>query len=125
MKTYWGVEVQLHAFLTSVLDGGMWSASQPGCFTPGERTLGTHQIEGWMGPRASLAAVAKRKTPSPYCKLNPDHPAHSLVAIPTELLEIISINSHNYSTKGITQILTDSVVQGLLPSGIDIYSAHQ
>jgi len=27
MKTYWGVEVQFHAFLTSELDGGKWSAS--------------------------------------------------------------------------------------------------
>jgi hypothetical protein len=34
MKTYWGVEVQLHAFLTSALDGGEWSASRPGRFTP-------------------------------------------------------------------------------------------
>jgi len=28
MKTYWGVEVRLHAFLTSELDGGEWSASR-------------------------------------------------------------------------------------------------
>jgi hypothetical protein len=36
MKTYWGVEIQLHAFLTSALDGGEWSASHPGRFTPRE-----------------------------------------------------------------------------------------
>jgi hypothetical protein len=30
MKTYWGMEVYLHAFLTSALDGGEWSASPPG-----------------------------------------------------------------------------------------------
>jgi hypothetical protein len=29
MKTYGGVEVQLHAFLTSALDGGEWSALHP------------------------------------------------------------------------------------------------
>jgi len=33
-----GVEIQLHAFLTSALDGGEWSASRPGRFTSQERT---------------------------------------------------------------------------------------
>jgi hypothetical protein len=37
MKTYWGVEVQLHAFLISALDGGEWSASRTGRFDPWER----------------------------------------------------------------------------------------
>jgi hypothetical protein len=37
MKTYWGVEVMLHAFLISALDAGEWS--RPGRFTPGERAL--------------------------------------------------------------------------------------
>jgi hypothetical protein len=37
-----GVEIQLHAFLTSILDGGEWSASRSGRFTPRERALGTH-----------------------------------------------------------------------------------
>jgi hypothetical protein len=37
MKTYCGVEVWLYAFLTSVLNGGRWSASRPGRFTPKER----------------------------------------------------------------------------------------
>jgi hypothetical protein len=32
-----GVEVYFHAFLTSVLDGGEWSDSNPGRFTPTER----------------------------------------------------------------------------------------
>jgi len=32
-----GEEVYLHVFLTSSLDGGMWSALYIGRFTPGER----------------------------------------------------------------------------------------
>jgi hypothetical protein len=54
--------------LTSALDGGGWSASYPGRFTPGERAPGTHLI-GWMGPRAccreekKLASVGIRTTP--------------------------------------------------------------
>jgi hypothetical protein len=43
------------------LDGGEWSASRPGPFTPGERALGTHWIGGWVGPRAGLDAVERRK----------------------------------------------------------------
>jgi hypothetical protein len=74
MKTYWGVEVLLHAFLTSALDGGEWSASRPGRFTPRERAPGTHSIGGWVGPRAVLNAMVKREIPSPCRKSNPRTP---------------------------------------------------
>jgi hypothetical protein len=56
--------------LTSALDGGEWSTSCPGCFTPRERASGTHWIGGWVGPRVILDAVAKRKIPSPHEELN-------------------------------------------------------
>jgi hypothetical protein len=39
MKTYEGVEVYLHALLTLIVDGGEWSASHAGCFTPEEKAL--------------------------------------------------------------------------------------
>jgi len=39
MKTAGKEEVQLHAFLSSVLDGGKWSDSNPGHFTPEEKPL--------------------------------------------------------------------------------------
>jgi hypothetical protein len=51
--------------LTSALDGGDWSASRPGRFTPRERTPGTHWIGGWVGRRTVLDAVVKRKFPVP------------------------------------------------------------
>jgi hypothetical protein len=35
-------------FLTSELDGGEWSDSRPGRFTPGEIAPGTHWIRGWV-----------------------------------------------------------------------------
>jgi hypothetical protein len=60
MKTSSGVEIQLHAFLTSALDGGEWSASPTGCFTPRETAPGTHWIGGWVGRIAAVDAVAKR-----------------------------------------------------------------
>ena len=42
MKAYRGVEVQLHLYLTSAVDGTEWSASRPGRFTPGDRVPDTH-----------------------------------------------------------------------------------
>jgi hypothetical protein len=73
--------------LTSELDGGEWSASRPGRFTPRERSLGTHWIGGWVGSRAVLDAVVKRKIPSPSRESNPRTPIVQPYpsAIPTEL----------------------------------------
>jgi hypothetical protein len=48
MKVYGGMDVQIHIFLTLALVGGEWSASHPGCITPGERAPGTHWIGGWV-----------------------------------------------------------------------------
>jgi hypothetical protein len=57
--------------LTSALDGGEWSSLRPGSFTPWERAPGTHCIGGWVGPRAVLDAVVKRKFPSSHRESNP------------------------------------------------------
>jgi hypothetical protein len=63
MKTV-GTGGNLHAFLTSALDGVKWSAS-PNCrINPMERADGTHWIGGWVDPRAGLYTVAKRKIPT-------------------------------------------------------------
>jgi hypothetical protein len=51
--------VSIHVFLTLALVGGKWSASLLGSFTPGERTLGTLQIGGWVGPEAGLDDMEK------------------------------------------------------------------
>jgi hypothetical protein len=66
--------------LTSALDGGEWSASCPGHFTPRERAPDTHWIGGWVGPRAVLNAVVKRKIPSPRRESNSRTPIVHLVA---------------------------------------------
>jgi hypothetical protein len=73
MKVHWGVEVYLHAVLTSALDGSEWSVSHAGRLTSTERSAGTHWIGGWVGPRVGLDAVVKRKIPSPSRTRIPDH----------------------------------------------------
>ena len=48
-------------FLTSVQDGGEWSTSHSSHCTHGERTPGTRGIGGWIGLRASIDSLEKRK----------------------------------------------------------------
>jgi hypothetical protein len=54
------VEVQIHPLLMSALDN-MRSPSRSGRFNPGQRTPVLTQKEGWLGPRADLDPVGKRK----------------------------------------------------------------
>jgi hypothetical protein len=61
MKAYGGVDIQVHIVLPSALVGGEWSASRPCRFTPGERSPGTHWIEGWVDFRVTLDDIKKRK----------------------------------------------------------------
>jgi hypothetical protein len=61
MKACGGVYVQIHIFLTSALGEGEWSATRPCRFTPGEGAPGSYWIGGWVGPRAGLDDVEKRK----------------------------------------------------------------
>jgi hypothetical protein len=54
MKMYGGGRGIAPPFLTLALDGGEWSVSHSGHFTPGEIAPGTYWIGGWVGPTASL-----------------------------------------------------------------------
>jgi hypothetical protein len=72
--------VDPHTLLTSALDGDELSDWRPGRFTPRERARGTHGIGGWVGPRAVLHAMVKRKIPSPRRESNPRIPIVQPVA---------------------------------------------
>jgi hypothetical protein len=74
------MKVQLHALLTSVLDGGEWSVLHPGRFTPKVRASGVHLIGSWVGSTAGLDAVEKRKIPSPHWESNRRNPIVQPVA---------------------------------------------
>jgi hypothetical protein len=63
MKTYGGVDVQIHVFLTSKLYGDEWSSSRPM-----EITAGVQWIGGWMGRRVSLGSAEYRNVSWPLRK---------------------------------------------------------
>jgi hypothetical protein len=80
MKAYWESGGIAPLIFSPSLDGGEWSASRPGRFTSRERAPGTHWIGGWVGPRAVLDAVVKRKIPSLCPESNPRTPIFQRVA---------------------------------------------
>jgi len=58
------VEIEIHAFLTSALDGGEWSASHSSHFTHRVRAH-IHWIGGWVGSRTGQdVVVVIKKIPS-------------------------------------------------------------
>jgi hypothetical protein len=74
-------------FLTLALDGGEWSASHHGRFTPKERTLGTLWVGGW----ADLGTV--KRNICPYRDSNPGILCYNDRATPTPgLLVILSLS---------------------------------
>ena len=57
--TWW-----MTAFLTSALDGGGWSASRTGRFTPGKKSSGTHRIGRSVGPQGPSGRFGEEKNVS-------------------------------------------------------------
>jgi hypothetical protein len=64
VKAYWGIEGMAPHILSLAVDGGEWSASRPGCFTPGKRAPVIHRIGSLVDLRAGLDTVVKRKFPT-------------------------------------------------------------
>jgi hypothetical protein len=65
------------SLLTLAVDGGEWSASRPGRFTPGESASTTHWVGGCVGTRTSLGTVKKWKISCPYRQSNLGCPARN------------------------------------------------
>jgi len=62
IQAYAEVKVHVHTFLTKVWDGGEWWLDSPyGLFARVEKDPSTHWALGWVGPKASLDALEKRK----------------------------------------------------------------
>jgi hypothetical protein len=61
MKAYGEVYVQIHIFFTSALVGGEWQLHAPAALHPEKEPRVPIVIGGWVGPRAGLDDVEKRK----------------------------------------------------------------
>jgi hypothetical protein len=61
MKTFEGVDVQIHVLLTSALPGREWAASRAGRFTYVENVPSTHWIPGCVDTGAGVDDVERRK----------------------------------------------------------------
>jgi hypothetical protein len=74
------------SILTSPLDVLRWSAWRPVRFTPWWKAPGSWWIGGWVGPRAGLVAVGKRKAPAVEDRTHiPGRLVCSLVTVLTEV----------------------------------------
>jgi hypothetical protein len=68
MKGYWGSST--HS-VTSALDGGEWSASHPGRFTPRVRAPGKHWIMRLGGPQSHSGRDGEEKYSQPPPGIEP------------------------------------------------------
>jgi hypothetical protein len=65
------MEVQLHSFLTSAVDGGACLAPLPGLTIPKERRRAADSTGGWMGATAGLDVSENRNICCPSRHSNP------------------------------------------------------
>jgi hypothetical protein len=86
----WGVEAQLHAFLSSVVGGGDSSASRFRCHISRKMALCSYSVADGMGPRVNTDALKKTKSLSLpgietefLSRLN-----SRLITVPTELFRL-------------------------------------
>jgi hypothetical protein len=63
--------LHLHAFLTSALDGGEWSASRPGRFIPSERAPWYQLDRRLGGPQSPSGRGGGEKNAQPLPELKP------------------------------------------------------
>jgi len=103
-KTYEGVNIKIHTFFPSALDGGGWSHSLLARFTPEEGVLGIHWTEQvWLSPTAGLY-IAKRRKSSALSEIEPwflSCPASGLFTVLAELSSFPSILKYHWmSTNG-------------------------
>jgi hypothetical protein len=96
-------------YLTSIPGGCEWPASRPKHFACRATVCSTYRLEGWVGFRAGLDAVATREITAPHPASKCGQPTRNLVTELTELhLEICRACRHTQN--GIWIHLQDTVI---------------
>jgi hypothetical protein len=91
MKTYGGVEVQLHHSRPRHQMNVSGQFHAPAALHPRERPPGTHWIEAWVGNITGLVATVKRKISCPCKESNHCHPTRSFHYIDRKLASPINL----------------------------------
>jgi len=76
----WWEEINLHTFLSLILEGREWSNSHPGHSIHWDRDLNVHVTQGSVGHKVDLGILEMRTT-SFLCQTQPQylgHQAHRL-----------------------------------------------
>jgi len=71
METFGGLEVWLLSLLTSTLDGGEWSDSRPGSFTPGKYLPGYRLNKSLGGSQNRCGRGGEEKDSLPLPGIEP------------------------------------------------------
>jgi hypothetical protein len=84
--TYGGGEVYFHTFLTSARDGGEWSVSRTGRFTPRKEDPVPTEYEAGWAPESAWTRWRREKIAPRNGESNLGRPARSLVPlVPVQL----------------------------------------
>jgi hypothetical protein len=100
MGTYGGVKIYLHVFLTSALDGGEWSASRPGRFTPGGKSLRYPLERRLDGPQSWSERYGDERNLLTLPGIKPwslAHPARSLVTTLADISRLPSTSEVKFT----------------------------
>jgi hypothetical protein len=97
IKEYGGAGLQIHEFLTQILNADKRAPSRLGHFTSTERVHGTHWIGGWLRHKTRMGVSGNRRNLLLVPEIVPTfigRPDSSLVTAPTELSRPLKHTSH-------------------------------
>ena len=116
MRTDEWLEVQLHSFLTSGLEGGDWSDSNTERFTSGERAPGRRWLRVWVGPRKGASISEKGKNHDHWVAQNLPYSLHRL-GYPGSYLLLVRMSDESASWTLRFTLKKKTETAGYIPTG--------